>query len=122
MMPAKRSTKKPTKGKRKVAQAATLNATLTQTKSVLHGKRLIDLAVRSAEKYSTKRQNWFDRFAESKPRLAAEMVDLVRDWLSNGQTRKALPQLHQLYKFCIDDCGIQVTVCTFKRWVLEQKQ
>lgn len=113
--------KQPTKSQRKVAAAPTLRQTLSDATTATRGKRLIELAVRSADRYSPKRQNWFDRFSESKPRLAAEMLELVHDWLAGGPTRKALPRIYQLHAFCRDDCGVDVTVCTFKRWVLEQK-
>lgn len=86
--------KQPTKSQRKVAAAPTLRQTLSDATTATRGKRLIELAVRSADRYSPKRQNWFDRFSESKPRLAAEMLELVHDWLAGGPTRNLTDWSH----------------------------
>jgi hypothetical protein len=112
-----RTKKRPTKSRRKVAAAPTLRQTLTETKTATRGRRLIDLAIRSSEKYNRPKPTWFDVFCETHPRLASEMLELVRDWVSNGPTRKALPRMSQLFSFCVDDCGVSVTVITFRRWV-----
>lgn len=48
--------------------------------------------------------SWHCLMRDSNPGLYGELVDVIKDWLANGETRKKFPTITSLHRFlCGDD-------------------
>jgi hypothetical protein len=71
----------------------------------------------SASKYApASRETWFTRFAAKDPDRAAELREVVVDWIQEGEMRDAYPTLSHLHRF-VDHEVIRVDRQAFVSWV-----
>jgi hypothetical protein len=94
--------------RRKLAIVKTLQ---TKTDSIIARAR------ESAAKYAAPgRETWFTRFAAKCPDRAAELREVVVDWIQKGEMRDAYPTLSHLHRF-VDHEVIRVDRQSFNAWV-----
>lgn len=88
-------------------------------RGIERSKSLIQKAKELSDGYKYKRKCWYDDYCLSHPEQAAELLELVKDWANNGDTKQALPQVSLLYRFCVDNCeGLNnVRMASFRMWV-----
>jgi GTP1/Obg family GTP-binding protein len=71
----------------------------------------------TASKYAAPdRETWFTRFAAKHPDLAADLTQVVVDWLQDGEMRQSYPTLSHLHRF-VDHEVTRVERQAFAKWL-----
>lgn len=88
-------------------------------KKPVKSESLIDKAMKSSEIYKLKRSGWYQNYVITNPAEAEELCELIKDWLSGGATREAIPNLAALHRFCLDNCANlkPIRYHSFHTWV-----
>lgn len=105
--------------RKKVAVATTLAATLHGVRAASTGG-LMARAREYAPKATPIRDNWFRRLERTQPQSAAELLQLVADWLGGGEMRDMYPTLSALHRFVASEVT-DISREQFERWVSNVK-